>query len=82
MSHVRGHNNNKNAKKNAREQRLQFMNNQAALIAQRKKEIEEKLAQEQNPKSIVSPAKEESNNTDQESSQYKNIYLISSFHLQ
>lgn len=37
----------KNNRKNAREQRLQFMNSQAALIAQKKREIEEKLAQQQ-----------------------------------
>lgn len=29
------------------EQRLQFMNSQAALIAQKKREIEERLAQQQ-----------------------------------
>jgi len=39
--------NQRNVKKNAREQRLQFMNSQAALIAQKKKEIEEKLALQQ-----------------------------------
>ena len=47
MSSTRGSGNFKNAKRNAREQRLQFMNSQAALIAQKKKEIEEKLAQQQ-----------------------------------
>lgn len=39
--------NQRNVKRNAREQRLQFMNSQAALIAQKKKEIEEKLALQQ-----------------------------------
>lgn len=72
MSFARGHSNNKNAKKSAREQRLQFMNSQAALIAQKKKEIEEKLAAQQNPKnSVVSPAIEESKPAIQESSQYR-----------
>lgn len=47
MSSPRGSGNFKNGRKNAREQRLQFMNSQAALIAQKKKEIEEKLAQQQ-----------------------------------
>ena len=47
MSSPRGLGNFKNVRKNAREQRLQFMNSQAALIAQKKKEIEEKLAQQQ-----------------------------------
>ena len=41
-------------KKNAREQRLQFMNSQAALIAQKKKEIEEKLALQQSSASSPS----------------------------
>lgn len=49
MSSPRGSGNFKNVRKNAREQRLQFMNSQAALIAQKKKEIEEKLAQQQLP---------------------------------
>jgi len=39
--------NQRNVKRNAREQRLQFMNSQAALIAQKKKEIEDKLALQQ-----------------------------------
>lgn len=50
MSSSRGSGNFKNVRKNAREQRLQFMNSQAALIAQKKREIEEKLAQQQQPK--------------------------------
>lgn len=37
----------KNPRRNAREQRLQFMNSQAELIAQKKREIEEKLAKQQ-----------------------------------
>lgn len=46
----KGNNQNfKNVKKNAREQRLQFMNSQAELIAQKKREIEEKLAAKQQP---------------------------------
>jgi tellurite resistance protein len=53
MSSPRGSGNFKNVRKNAREQRLQFMNSQAALIAQKKKEIEEKLAQQQLPQKEV-----------------------------
>jgi rhamnose utilization protein RhaD (predicted bifunctional aldolase and dehydrogenase) len=53
MSSPRGSGNFKNVRKNAREQRLQFMNSQAALIAQKKKEIEEKLAQQQQPQKEV-----------------------------
>jgi len=44
MSSPRGSGNYKNVRRNAREQRLQFMLNQADLIAQKKREIEEKLA--------------------------------------
>ncbi|KAI9562350.1 hypothetical protein GHT06_013315 [Daphnia sinensis] len=53
MSSPRGSGNFKNVRKNARELRLQFMNSQAALIAQKKKEIEEKLAQQQQPQKEV-----------------------------
>ena len=53
MSSPRGSGNFKNVRKNAREQRLQFMNSQAALIAQKKKEIEEKLAHQQQPQKEV-----------------------------
>ena len=44
MSSPRNSGNYKNVRRNAREQRLQFMQNQADLIAQKKREIEEKLA--------------------------------------
>ncbi|XP_032783973.2 SURP and G-patch domain-containing protein 1 isoform X2 [Daphnia magna] len=53
MSSPKGSGNFKNVRKNARELRLQFMNSQAALIAQKKKEIEEKLAQQQQPQKEV-----------------------------
>lgn len=59
MSSPRGSGNFKNVRKNAREQRLQFMNSQAALIAQKKKEIEEKLALQQQPKDVKVEAKPE-----------------------
>jgi hypothetical protein len=56
MSSPRGSANYKNVRRNAREQRLQFMLNQADLIAQKKREIEEKLAQQQKE---TTPIKEE-----------------------
>lgn len=56
----KGNNQNfKNVKKNAREQRLQFMNSQAELIAQKKREIEEKLAAKQQPAPSSSETKAE-----------------------
>lgn len=45
MSFRNASNIHKNVRRNAREQRLEFMNSQAALIAQKKLQIEQKLAQ-------------------------------------